>query len=201
MWRSNRLIGMACAPVIALSMSTAMADQAIYLNNDASYCEIFQAINPDIPDHCREELGARDQGLGASRSIKFHRANQAAGDVTNAETGPHAFAMQIRFAFDSAQLTPQAQETLDRVADVLKSDLMEEKSIVIEGHTDAIGTTDYNLNLSTERAMSVQFYLAQEHLIDVDRLDILGKGEEELYDSVNPNAGINRRVEFTNLDS
>ena len=205
MWRNDRLIDVASAAAVAgtliLSMSSAMADQATYLSNNASYCEIFQAINPDIPEDCQTELGVEPLGLGAARSIKMHGAQQAAEGVAKAETGPHAFAMAIQFEFDSSQLSPEALVTLDRVADVLKSDLMEEKSIVIEGHTDAIGSDDYNMTLSTQRALSVQFYLAREHLIDIDRLEIIGKGEVELYDPVNPKAGINRRVEFTNLDS
>ncbi len=91
--------------------------------------------------------------------------------------------------------------TLDRVAEVLNSDLMREKSIVVEGHTDAIGTESYNLSLSTQRALAVQFYLAEQHLIDMDRLKISGKGETELYDPAAPDAAMNRRVEFTNLNS
>lgn len=205
MWRNDRLIDMASAAAVAgtliLSASTAMADQATYLSNQASYCEIFQAINPNIPDHCQTELGVDGLNLGAARSIKMHSAQQAADGVAKAGAGPHAFAMAIQFEFDSSTLSSEALVTLDRVADVLKSDLMEEKSIVIEGHTDAIGSDGYNLTLSTQRALSVQFYLAQQHLIDIDRLEIIGKGEAELYDPVDPKAGINRRVEFTNLDS
>lgn len=205
MWRTLRLIDKAGAAAIActlaLSTSTAMADQATYLSNQASYCEIFQAINSNIPDHCQEELGIPAARLGAPRSIKMHQANQVASEVAKAETGPHAFAMAIQFEFDSSKLTLEAQETLDRVAEVLKSDLMSDNAIIIEGHTDAIGTDDYNLALSTQRALSVQFYLAQQHLIELDRLEITGKGETELYDPSNPKSGINRRVEFTNLDS
>lgn len=204
MWRNSRLIDragtVAMACVLTLSASTAMADQATYLSNQASYCEIFQAINPNVPDHCQAELGNPNPRLGATRSIKMHQAGQVANDATKAETGPHAFAMAIQFEFDSSKLTPAAQETLDRVADVLTSDLMLDKAIIIEGHTDSIGTDYYNLDLSTQRALSVQFYLAQQHLIDIDRLEITGKGEAELYDPINPKAAINRRVEFTNLD-
>ncbi len=206
MLRVNRLSIIACTAALSCLpfLSTAIAEQAIFLSNQASYCEIFQAINPDIPDHCRAELNDDDTSLGKTRSIRIHGAQQAANNASRsvwADTGPHAFAMAIQFEFDSSRLSPAAMSTLDRVAAVLKSDLMQEKSIVVEGHTDAIGTEVYNLGLSTQRALSVQFYLVEQHLIDIDRLQIAGKGEDELYDVANPKAAINRRVEFTNLDS
>jgi flagellar motor protein MotB len=47
----------------------------------------------------------------------------------------------------------------------------------------------------------VQFYLVEQHLIDLDRLEISGRGERELYDPSQPDAALNRRVEFINLNS
>jgi outer membrane protein OmpA-like peptidoglycan-associated protein len=207
MSRENRLIDIACAAALAYAFSfsapAAVAGEATYLSNQASYCEIFQAINPNVPDDCRAELGATAAGLGQSRSIKLHQATNAAAKAATpaAQGGPQAMAMNIPFEFDSAELTPQALAILDRVASVLNSELMADTMIVVEGHTDAIGSDDYNLALSTQRALAVQFYLVEQHLIDLDRLEISGRGERELYDPSQPDAALNRRVEFINLNS
>ncbi len=112
-----------------------------------------------------------------------------------------AMAMRIQFEYDSYALTPEARATLDRVAEVLKNDLMRDKVIMLEGHADATGAESYNLNLSNERARSVQTYLVQEHGIPVDHLPFVGMGETDPFDSADPTNSVNRRVEFTNLTS
>ncbi len=213
MKQEKQLIKAAFAASIAVVMSAPAAlaeDKATLLSNQASYCEIFQAINPVVPEDCSDELGVSASSGGLTRGIKVHQATQAvdsaiqgnagADDSWSDPAGPQAIAMNIQFEFDSSRLTPEAMSTLDRLAQVLNSELMREKSIVVEGHTDAVGTDSYNLSLSTQRALAVQFYLAEQHLIDVNRLEVDGKGEAELYDPANPNNAVNRRVEFTNLN-
>ncbi|MGH1478342.1 MAG: OmpA family protein [Geminicoccales bacterium] len=197
----------ALVSVLALSASPAMADQAVYLTNEASYCEIFQAINPIVPENCREELGHDTFDGGVTRSIQMHQAPKAVSGAAKGNTGTlddqgeRAIAMNIQFEFDSSKLTLEALGTLDRVAEVLNSDLMKDKAIVVEGHTDSVGSDSYNFGLSTRRALAVQFYLTEQHLIDMDRLVISGKGELEPYDSADPKAALNRRVEFVNSNS
>ncbi len=88
---------------------------------------------------------------------------------------------------------------LDRLAGVLKDDLMQDKTVEIDGHADASGSADYNLTLSQLRARAVRAYLIQQHGIAPERLPFVGKGETELYDPAHPTAAVNRRVVFTNL--
>ena len=57
----------------------------------------------------------------------------------------------VRFAFDSAQLTPQARREIERMAFVLNHPQAAARRITLEGHTDAIGTEAYNLDLSRRR--------------------------------------------------
>ena len=100
---------------------------------------------------------------------------------------------------NSFNLTGDAKAELDRLAEVLKDDLMQSKVVEIEGHADAVGSENYNVTLSQLRARSVRAYLVQRHGIAPDRLPFLGKGEAEPYDPANPAAAENRRVVFTNL--
>lgn len=192
-----------------LDAAVAKADQATYLKDEASYCEIFQAINPDVPDHCYEELGLSPEG-GLTRGLKtrgiqlhtpskvVQSASQGAAQAAH-EPEDYSIAMRVPFHFDSDELTVEAKSILDRVAQVLNSELMIQNGIQIAGHADASGPEVYNLSLSTRRALAVQAYLVDEHMVAVDRLYATGMGETEPYDAANPYAGINRRVEFTNL--
>jgi outer membrane protein OmpA-like peptidoglycan-associated protein len=105
----------------------------------------------------------------------------------------------VEVEFDSYGLDQEAIEFLDRLANVINSDLMAQTYIRIEGHADASGSETYNLTLSKKRAHTVRKYLIERHGIDSTKIRSLGKGEADLYDPENPNAGINRRVEFTAL--
>ncbi len=69
----------------------------------------------------------------------------------------------------------------------------------VEGHTDAIGKTRYNQQLSERRAQSVVEFLLQRG-IDKDRLVAQGKGPSELLLPDKPYAIENRRVRITTLN-
>jgi len=105
--------------------------------------------------------------------------------------------LEVRFAFDSAELTPMAQAVLDNLASALTTDLASYR-FVLEGHTDAAGSERYNLELSERRAEAVQSYLRELYRIAPERLTTVGKGERELLLPDQPKAAPNRRVRVIN---
>lgn len=108
-------------------------------------------------------------------------------------------AMDIQFEFDSAQLTPDARQQLDKLAAALASEKLGTSNFAVEGHTDASGGAEYNQSLSEARARSVQKYLSGAGGIEDTRLVVVGKGETQPTDPANPESAINRRVEIVNL--
>jgi OOP family OmpA-OmpF porin len=112
---------------------------------------------------------------------------------------PIAVSMELTFEFDSYRLTKDAIHRLDVLADALKSDRLGQYRFRIEGHTDAIGTEEYNKTLSQFRAQAVRDYLITEHGISEARLQSIGLGEENLLNEEDPDSGENRRVVITNL--
>lgn len=192
------------AGLIGLLPFSAHAGDAVLLENDASRCEIFRAISPDVPDECRiEDRGA--SRLGKTRGIRLHGNDQGLAETdagrpnVDAEQQSFSIAMRIQFKFDSAELTPESKTTLGQIAQVLQDDIMRDKTILLEGHADASGQEAYNLSLSERRAGSVRQYLITAYGVPDERLQAVGRGELDPFDVANPRASVNRRVEFTNL--
>lgn len=188
--------------LIGLLPLTADAGDAVLLQNDASRCEIFRVISADVPAECRL---AAPGGLGKTRGIRIHGNDQGLAQsdagLPEADQEPPSFslAMRIQFKFDSAELTPESRTTLGQIAQVLQDDLMRDKVILLEGHADASGAETYNLNLSERRAGSVRNYLITAYGVPGQRLRAVGRGELDPFDAGDPQAPVNRRVEFTNL--
>lgn len=101
----------------------------------------------------------------------------------------------VLFDFDSADLKPGASEILDEVAEVLL--LLSDETAEIRGHTDDVGSADYNEQLSGERAEAVRDYLVDAG-IDAARLSTEGVGFNEPVASNDTDEGRaqNRRVEI-----
>lgn len=114
---------------------------------------------------------------------------------------PPTIALEVRFNFDSATLTPQAREVLTQLAAALKAPALAGSTFLIEGHTDAVGSDGYNQNLSARRAAAVRNFLTGKHDVAASRLVVAGRGETDLLDPNQPASGVNRRVEVGNLGS
>lgn len=106
-----------------------------------------------------------------------------------------ALALPVQFAFDSADLLPSARPQLDALAEGIRL-LPELQTVVIEGHTDALGSDHYNDQLSHRRAYAVKRYLVSQHNINPARLKAVGMGEYALLPGRDPYGSDNRRVQF-----
>ncbi|MEO8306666.1 MAG: OmpA family protein [Pseudomonadota bacterium] len=99
--------------------------------------------------------------------------------------------------FDTGQATlkPGADSTMDRLAAFLTQ--APDRSVVIEGHTDSMGSDSYNLTLSENRANAVKAALVRKG-IQADRIVAVGKGEGVPVAGNDNAAGRqqNRRVEI-----
>lgn len=82
---------------------------------------------------------------------------------------------RVFFLTDSAELTPQAQATLDKQAMWLSR--YGQYAILIEGHADERGTREYNLALGARRATATRNYLVSKG-VPADRLRTVSYGKE-----------------------
>lgn len=101
----------------------------------------------------------------------------------------------IFFDFDKATLRPESKAELERVFQLLKEN--PKMKVRLAGHTDSMGSDDYNQRLSEARAKAVYEYLIQRG-ISADRLSYIGYGESRPIDTNDTDEGRqnNRRVEL-----
>jgi len=102
---------------------------------------------------------------------------------------------QTAFDTDSSAIKPGFHSTMDKVADVVVR--YGKTTLTIVGHTDNVGTNEYNQQLSQRRALSVAQYL-ESRRVDALRLATAGKGETQPAASNASESGrqANRRVEI-----
>jgi outer membrane protein OmpA-like peptidoglycan-associated protein len=105
-----------------------------------------------------------------------------------------SFDLVVNFEYNSDELTKAAKQNLDEFAKALKDSRLSTLNFVVEGHTDATGSADYNEGLSERRARSVTTFLTSNG-IDPARIKATGLGEANPRNP-NPFDPVNRRVEM-----
>jgi OOP family OmpA-OmpF porin len=88
-----------------------------------------------------------------------------------------SFASDTLFAFDRSVLGVQGEAALNRFVQELGG--MQFDRIVVEGHTDRLGSQAYNQKLSERRAQAVKDYLVTRGGVDSARITAVGKSESE----------------------
>lgn len=101
----------------------------------------------------------------------------------------------ILFEFEKANLNESSFHTLLKLSDYLETN--EKVKIEIQGHTDNVGSKEFNDTLSSERAESVRNYLV-ENGISENRISFIGFGYDRPISSNDSESGrqLNRRVEI-----
>jgi outer membrane protein OmpA-like peptidoglycan-associated protein len=150
-----------------------------------------QATQAEL-DRTRRELADRE---AESRRLKME---QELSRIAKTRTEARGFIVTLPgIFFDTGKTTlkPGAKNTLQKIAAQLKDG--ESIRMVIEGHTDSVGSTETNRKLSEARAQAVRDYLVGTG-ISADRVSVTGRGEEQPVATNKTAAGRqqNRRVEL-----
>ena len=147
-------------------------------------------------DQAKQDKDELQQRLFTSLSAILETRREARGLIVSLS--------DVLFDFNQASLKPGAREKLSKLAGILLA-YPGTFHMEIEGHTDAIGSQDYNQRLSEDRAESVSTYLLRSG-ISADRiLAVRGFGKLRPVTTNDTSEGrqMNRRVEIviTDLDS
>lgn len=108
----------------------------------------------------------------------------------------------INFAYDSAIIPASQYGKVEVIADALDSLLARRPDavVLIEGHTDAVGSRSYNYGLSESRARSLKRMLARDYGIPSHAMETVGYGEDYLLVPTPDENWRNRRVTLRRVD-
>lgn len=137
----------------------------------------------------------------ATGQARVASAKPVAHAAAPAAVGGPSVNLTVNFPNGSADLTPEAMATLDALGKALASSDLANYRFRIEGHTDTVGSPEYNRTLSERRAEAVVNYIESKYGVDAARLQAVGMGEEGLLVSTPAQTPEprNRRVQVINL--
>jgi len=188
------------AAAIVLSASMVIAQAALAQSNPSAD-DLIRSLTPT----------ALSVKLNQTRGL--HRIDATPDAPAPAQPGQHArgeiaipaavsASLFIAFPSGSAVITPQAMAALNELGKALSSSTLATSHFRIEGHTDTVGSKEYNRALSERRATAVVAYIKGKFGIAESRMIPVGLGSEHLLVQTGdqtPEAG-NRRVEIVNLE-
>jgi outer membrane protein OmpA-like peptidoglycan-associated protein len=153
--------------------------------NACNYLSYIGSLNNQV-NELRDALAATAVALAAAEAqLPCPEAEPIEPTTVILEQTP--LMATVRFAIDSAVVSPQEQVNVYNVAQWMQQN--PDQSVVIMGYADRdTGTSDYNLALSQQRAESVMQMLVNEYGIDSSRLSIKAEGSSvQPYDVNNWN--------------
>lgn len=102
----------------------------------------------------------------------------------------------ITYEFDSIRPPEEAYPILDKIAVVMNDNPT--LHLIVEGHTDILGSAEYNYWLGAARASAMKSYLVSRG-VEADRIRVQSHGKDRPITLDNSKEGrrANRRVEFT----
>jgi outer membrane protein OmpA-like peptidoglycan-associated protein len=147
----------------------------------------------------REAQIATDQAQMASERARSLEQELSDLKAKKTDRGIVVTLGDVLFDTGKATLKPGAYTTIDRLATALKES--PDRKVLIEGHTDSVGSDEYNQSLSERRAASVQAALF-ERGVEASQIATVGKGETTPVAGNDNAAGRqqNRRVELVFQD-
>jgi OmpA-OmpF porin, OOP family len=162
----------------------------------------------DLDDRTQKGIQGVDQRAAAAdqkAQTAGQQADQAQQLANNVNTGVqdltnrvvnfdnyHAVSeTSVHFGFNKAVLTRDDKQELDQLASQIPN--VKNYIVQIEGHTDKVGSKEYNYELSKRRAAAVTQYLAAEHNVPAHKIYVIGLGKDAPLEG--QSRAENRRVE------
>jgi outer membrane protein OmpA-like peptidoglycan-associated protein len=161
------------------------------------------AMERDLQGDLRRELDQLRAESKTRQDELFAALSQMEGkfaSIRRDARGTIVSLADILFDFDKATLRRNVEFNLVKIATILNQ--FAEMKILIEGHTDSIGTEEYNLDLSKRRAQAVYEFLASQD-VDPSRMSWDGYGESRPVadNSTDEGRQRNRRVDLVIQDT
>ncbi len=154
-------------------------------DNSESLVNLVKADNPQLADKL---LGKGNTIAETTKQLQPQEISQAP-DIGNLKVRG-----EVKFATGSAQLTPEGQQTLDKLSSEIKEFNKQTVAVRIIGHTSKTGPSDVNQKLSKARADIVVQYLKSKGLDH--NLVAEGKGFSSPVPNIPPESPQQQRTEI-----
>src|SRR3954462_11259062 len=198
----SNIAGLVIAAVLVLPAGAAMAQ------HNPSSQQIIDALKPKQPLTRSLSVSPAEQAKKVetdkfvdtlrnrpTRSLSIDERQQ----IANVAQERPRIDLEIKFDYNSANIAKTALGDMDNLGKALTDPSLKGATFVLAGHTDAVGSEEYNQDLSGRRADSVKRYLTEKFSLAPDRLVTAGYGKTRLKNKDNPKAPENRRVEVVNM--
>ena len=200
--------------IAAAALVLLMAQGGAYANaaGDPSVQDMIKQLKPksdaDLNQGPHQGLVRHNEATTATPAASTQSGHAAAPARVAAmptaapKSGLPTLSLIVPFASGSSELMPSAIPTLQKLGAALTSPDLAQGHFRIEGHTDTVGTIEYNHDLSMRRAETVANYLEKNFGIQADRLQMVGLGFDQPAVATPPETPEprNRRVQIVNLD-
>jgi outer membrane protein OmpA-like peptidoglycan-associated protein len=191
----------------ALSMTAGLA---LAGDNNVSADQILNALQPkpltrglSVGPQADPAVKAKEAGFVASlrnRKTRSLSSGEREEIAEIAATKPK-IDLEIQFDYNSADISSNSLPSVQALGKALSNSNLRGSTIVVAGHTDAIGGEAYNQDLSERRADSIKRYLTEKYGINGTDLVTVGYGKTKPKDPSAPMDPINRRVQVVNMDT
>lgn len=189
--------------LLAEAESARAAEEAAAARDEAQQFRAEANAAQAQADAAREEADrarAEAERIRREALAEVNRLDEALSQIADTRRTALGLVMNLgqdtlKFDFDKAELKPEHKELLSRIAGILLTS--SDYTISINGHTDDVGSAEYNQKLSERRALAVHDYLVEAGL-DEAILTVEGFGKSQpLVEGTSDEARAkNRRVEL-----
>jgi outer membrane protein OmpA-like peptidoglycan-associated protein len=158
----------------------------------------IQAVQAKAAEVDKKALAAGSEADKAQMAANgaTHRVDTLTNTVVNLDNYRPVVETAVHFGFNKDNLTKDAREAIDQLAASVAN--TKGYIITVEGATDAIGSSEYNYDLSERRANAVIQYLAAEKSIPAYKIYLIGLGKDKPVETNKTAEGRakNRRVDI-----
>lgn len=187
--------------MLAALPAIAGAQPAPAQGKDAIVCTLLDDCVAPEPSPSGDGPGGRPR-VSSARGFSFTRPSPSSARVAErpagksavrARSAPGKYDLRVNFVSGSAELSPDSQAEVVAFAAALNDPRLAERRVLIEGHTDSVGNSASNLDLSKRRALAVAD-LVSANGVGRARFDVQGHGSTRPLPGLSGRASANRRV-------
>ena len=203
--RISRIASISLCATLSMTAGLALA-----ADNQVSSDQIVNALQPKtltrslaVERPANSSVPAREDGFVNSLRNRKTRSLSLGEreEIAELSARKRKIDFNIQFEYNSAKVSQASLPTVQELGKALSDPALKGSTLVIAGHTDAIGGNAFNQNLSERRADAIKQYLTENYGIAGANLVTVGYGKTKLKDPSAPTSPINRRVQVVNLNS